>query len=199
MMISGNTLRKTIHISLVIVLLPLLLFINSPAAVRYEVISADFWIERHNENRYLAYHVMGRTRFVGFFALFFWWHRGPRTQHWYLNFIYYDERIFYPQLLPNIQMFESYGDFRGFFWGMDDFLLDPAAYNRILNQDWAFPPTILPTGNAFYLEIVRAPDRRYGIPLVDGKYVVLIDRRDSDIIVIDVVGDNISTQIIKRK
>jgi hypothetical protein len=156
-----------------------------------EIVSADMWIETHNERRYLAYTIIFREQPKGFFSFLFR-REYPLEYAYSLWFLRYNESV----LQGFYFNYTVVGMCGGIYWplamGAHDYFLEQKMYS----QDWGFPH---PPGINYY-ELVDE-DKRLGLPLKDGKYVVLLASGfyASDIIIMDVLGDNISLQIMTRE
>lgn len=156
-----------------------------------EIVSANMWIEAHNGQRYLAYSIAFRQLPRGLFSFLFK-KEYPLEYERSLWFLKYSERVL-QGFSFNLTVMGMCGNI---YWPLAEGAHDYFLEQKMYSQDWGFPH---PDEISFYKLVDE--DKRLGLPLKDGKYVVLVGDAycASDIIIMDVLGDNISLQIMTRE
>jgi hypothetical protein len=150
----------------------------------YDVADAHIWIEREGEKRSLFYNIETKERAIRFFR----WLRirkDPPTRTSELFFVKFNEMMLDTEM-SNIDMIMN----DTYFWHtlFDNFNGVHVRWRK--NSDGTDTP---------FIEIVESGRELWGIPLVDGKYGVLVSGYHSDLIIMNVEGDRVTTQIVKRK
>jgi hypothetical protein len=147
----------------------------------YEVVSAHMWIENEDEKRYLFYDIVVKYRYTDLIRR---WNNHPPYQEANILFVEYNDSMLNPEM-SNIDMITYY-----YFWHFS------GAYNSNKAFHWKQEVN---GEEIYYIEIVERGKEEWGIPLVDGEYGVLVSGYHSDLIKMEIQGDTVTTQIIKRK